>query len=148
MMKSGKSNDQLLKHIISYADQIDEANRMFNADKNELENNSVYRNSVALCLLQIGELANKLTDDYKESTADQIPWKAVRGLRNIVAHEYGHIDCESLWETIQTDVPVLREFCKREIVSFEEIKEKSLEDDKQYEDLIETEEMDFEMTME
>ncbi len=32
MMKSGKSNDQLLKHIISYADQIDEANRMFNAD--------------------------------------------------------------------------------------------------------------------
>ncbi len=47
MGKSSKSNDQLLKHIISYANQIDEANQMFNADKNELENNSVYRNSIA-----------------------------------------------------------------------------------------------------
>ena len=146
MGKSSKSNDQLLKHIISYANQIDEANQMFNADKNELENNSVYRNSIALCLLQIGELANKLTDDYKESTEDQIPWKAVRGLRNIVAHEYGHIDCQSLWETIQTDVPVLKEFCEREIALFEKIK--SSEYEKQYEELTETEEMDFEMKME
>lgn len=97
-------------------------------------------------MLQIGELANKLTNDYKESTEDQIPWKAVRGLRNIVAHEYGHIDCQSLWETIQTDVPVLKEFCEREIALFEKIK--SSEYEKQYEDLTETEEMDFEMKME
>lgn len=37
MGKSSKSNDQLLKHIISYANQIDEANQMFNADKNDLK---------------------------------------------------------------------------------------------------------------
>lgn len=96
MTNSGNTNEQILRHIIKYAEQIEEANAMFNASKKELENNSVYRNAVALCILQIGELANRLTGDYRAMTEAQIPWRAIRGLRNIVAHHYGKIDYKSL----------------------------------------------------
>ncbi len=111
-----KSNEQLLEHMLSYIKQIEEANATFNASKEELKNNSVYRNAVALCILQIGELSNNLTEDYRNSTESQIPWKAVRGLRNIVAHHYGKIDYEILWETIEQDIPQLKNFCEQQIV--------------------------------
>lgn len=123
MGNSGKTNEQILRHMIEYAKQIEEANAMFNASEEELKNNSVYRNAAALCILQIGELANRLTEDYRSMTESQIPWRAIRGLRNIVAHHYGKIDYKSLWETINQDIPVLREFCENQILMFETMKE-------------------------
>ncbi len=110
-----KTNRQLLLHMIDYAKQIDEANEMFHADLETLKNNSVYRNAVAMCVLQIGELAGKLTEDFRSETSSEIPWRAVRGLRNIVAHSYGSVDSESLWETITADIPTLADFCRRKI---------------------------------
>lgn len=127
MKNSGNTNEQILRHIINYAEQIEEANAMFSTSQKELENNSVYRNAVALCILQIGELANRLTEDYRAMTEAQIPWRAIRGLRNIVAHHYGKIDYKSLWETIDQDIPVLREFCEKQILMFETMKEETLE---------------------
>lgn len=133
-----KTNEQLLKHIISYANQIWEANEQFHADVNEFKNNSVYRNAVALCVLQIGELANNLTEEFREITSE-IPWREIRGLRNIVAHHYGKIDYELLWETITSDIPVLQEFCEKQIMVFEAMQEEAEE---------QTEEQDFGMKME
>ncbi|MGN0551699.1 MAG: DUF86 domain-containing protein [Acutalibacteraceae bacterium] len=69
-----------------------------------------YRNAVALCLMQIGELSNKLSEDFK-NTYNSIPWKAIRGMRNVVAHEYGKIDEVTVWETAESDTETLRVFC-------------------------------------
>lgn len=135
MANSSNTNEQILRHMINYAEQIDEANTMFNASEEELKNNSVYRNAVALCILQIGELANRLTEDYRAMTEAQIPWRAVRGLRNIVAHHYGKIDYKSLWETIDRDIPALRKFCENQIQMFETMKEEALEYEDPEEDL-------------
>ena len=110
-----KTDEQILEHILKYIGQIEEANKMFNADINELENNSVYRNAAALCVLQIGELAGRLTEDFRSKTSEIIPWKAIRGLRNIVAHHYGGVDYQSLWETISEDIPTLKSFCIQQL---------------------------------
>ena len=110
-----KGNKDLLKHIVGYCNQIDEAHAQFGNSYEAFCNNSVYRNAVAMCVLQIGELANHLTEEFREATAQDIPWKQIRGLRNVVAHEYGNIDEESLWETITDDIPVLCDFCTKQI---------------------------------
>lgn len=47
-----------------YYNTILQGYSMFNASEEELKNNSVYRNAAALCILQIGELANRLTEKY------------------------------------------------------------------------------------
>ena len=54
-------------------------------------NNPTHRNAVAMCLMQIGELAGNLSDEFKDSHKE-IPWRAIRGMRNVVAHEYANID--------------------------------------------------------
>ena len=67
-----------------------------------------------MCLLQIGELSNKLSEEFK-TAHKQIPWRAIRGMRNVVAHEYGKIDVETVWETAENGTLELMEFCQQEL---------------------------------
>ncbi|WP_184473740.1 HepT-like ribonuclease domain-containing protein [Rhizorhapis suberifaciens] len=43
--------------------------------------------------------------------APNIPTGAVRGLSNMLRHEYDAIDLRSLFNTIMDDLPVLRQAC-------------------------------------
>lgn len=36
-------------------------------------------------------------------------------MRNVVAHEYGRIDVETVWETAENGTRELMEFCQREL---------------------------------
>ncbi len=36
-------------------------------------------------------------------------------MRNIVAHDYGALDEELVWETVMDDIPVLLKFCNSEL---------------------------------
>lgn len=60
-----------------------------------------------MCIIQIGELANRLSDETKES-APNIPWRAIKGMRNLHAHDYEKVDLEIVWNTLLEDVPVLK----------------------------------------
>ena len=111
---------EILNNILKYCKQIDEANQQFNSNRDSFEENSVYRNSVAMCVLQIGELAKHLSEEFKTQTVAEIPWHQIQGLCNVVAHEYGKIDTESLWETIYDDIPRLCEFCNEHITKHNE----------------------------
>ena len=68
-----KRDIEILKSILKYVEQIEEANRQFNKQKQSFEENSVYRNAVAMCVLQIGELAKRLSNEYKHFTNEEIP---------------------------------------------------------------------------
>lgn len=116
---NGYDADALMS-ILKYCNQIDDANRQFDTKREDFENNSVYRNAVAMCVLQIGEQVKRLSEEFKIQTAEEIPWHQIQGLRNVVAHEYGKIDAESLWETINEDIPRLFEFCSKQIAQINE----------------------------
>ena len=36
-----------------------------------------------------------------------IPFHKIVGTRNRVVHDYGHVDFEIVWETVQTHLPLL-----------------------------------------
>lgn len=68
-----------------------------------------------MSLLQIGELTSHLSDEFKEQTKSEIYWSAIKGMRNIFAHNYGAIDIDLVWETALFDIPTLHKFCDRKI---------------------------------
>ncbi|WP_200858967.1 HepT-like ribonuclease domain-containing protein [Syntrophotalea carbinolica] len=38
----------------------------------------------------------------------KIPWAKMRGIRNVLIHEYFGVDVEVVWRTIQDDLPGLK----------------------------------------
>lgn len=111
-------NAYVLRRIISYCNDISEVIHRFGDDYTVFKQDSVYKNATALCVLQIGELTTHLTNDFKQSYTG-IPWTQIKALRNVVAHNYGKIDDESLWETITSDIPKLKDYCSSIIKQFD-----------------------------
>ncbi len=101
---------RILEHILTYCDQIDMAVEHFGRSFETFDASPVYRNSVTLCILQIGELVGHLSEGFKTAHRE-IPWRQIRLMRNIVAHRYGTIDNTITWEVIENDLPPLKEFC-------------------------------------
>lgn len=42
-----------------------------------------------------------------------IPWEQVFGMRNFLAHDYGEVDAEGIFNTVKTDIPTLLEVTKQ-----------------------------------
>ena len=109
-MKGYDRDISIIEKIIRYCRQIEDAHLRFDWSFEKFKNDSLYHNAVCMCLMQIGELSNHLSENFK-STHNNIPWNAIRGMRNIVAHEYGNIDFEIVWETASIEIKDLCNFC-------------------------------------
>ena len=105
----------ILQHIKRYCDDIDSFIERFGKEFEKFTSDRAYFNAVSMCILQIGELSGSLSEEYRALTADRIPWSNIRGMRNIVAHDYGSLDEELVWETATDDIPFLRDFCVSEL---------------------------------
>lgn len=114
----GNRNVDILLHIVDYCNEINSTIKRFGNDYGTFSKDSVYQNAVALCVLQIGELTTHFTEDFK-NTYNKMPWNQIKALRNVVAHNYGKIDKEILWETILNDIPQLQEYCEEIVKQFE-----------------------------
>jgi uncharacterized protein with HEPN domain len=57
-------------------------------------------------LMTIGESTRWIPEQIREAHRD-VPWRTMRGVRNVVAHEYFGVDPGILWETVQGDLPPL-----------------------------------------
>lgn len=109
---------QILEKICRYCDDIVFTHNEYSRDYDVFCTNPTYRNAVALCILQIGELVKKLSEEFT-LTNPSIPWKSIRGMRNVVVHQYGHIDIDTLWNTSEEKIIELRDFCLSQL-AFEE----------------------------
>ena len=67
----------------------------------------VAQKAVMMSLINRGELSISLSPEYLEATR-ATPWRDIRGLRNIAAHQYESIRLPNVWLTIQQDVPALQ----------------------------------------
>ena len=86
-----------IRAAIAYCDGLDA--ETFAADHKTVD--AVIRNLVVM-----GESVRWIPGPIKETHAD-VPWTTMRGVRNIVVHEYFGVDQAILWETVQLDLPPL-----------------------------------------
>ena len=100
----------VVEHILRYCDQIETAHADFGRLRDKFCESTTYQNAISMCILQIGELVNHLSDGFK-SEYNEIPWRKMRGMRNYVAHEYGSIDLEVVWYVATDSIVELKRFC-------------------------------------
>jgi len=54
----------------------------------------------------IGEAASRISSETR-ALFPEIPFRAMRGMRNIIAHDYGEVDLDLVWQSAQHDIPAL-----------------------------------------
>ena len=123
-MTATKETDlENLKIIVEFCEKITAAGLNFADEKKEFDKHEMYSDVLAFYILQIGETAKKLSQDFIEENP-QIAWSEVRGMRNMLVHNYGSVDYLQVWLTVKNDIPKLENFCKNKIKTIEkEIKE-------------------------
>ena len=73
--------------------------------------------AVTLNLIIIGEVATRLMDRHPNTVAahQDIEWRAMRGMRNRIAHGYYDIDLNIVWETAAQALPELEKCLQQAI---------------------------------
>lgn len=78
----------------------------------EFRNDSLRIDAVIRNLEIIGEAAGHIPLDVQEEYPE-IVWFEMRGMRNIMAHEYFGVSIPIIWQTIQNDLVLLSEGMKQ-----------------------------------
>ncbi len=54
----------------------------------------------------MGEAASRVSPEVR-SLFPHLPFRSMRGMRNIIAHDYGDVDMNQVWQTASTDLEQL-----------------------------------------
>ena len=55
----------------------------------------------------MGAATGKVTDELKVRHP-QIPWAAIKAMRNVLVHFYFGVNLDKVWRTVEEDLPVLK----------------------------------------
>ena len=68
--------------------------------------------AVERCLEIISEATRRLPDTAK-ARETSVPWGDVAGIGNVLRHDYSKVDVKTIWDTITSDLAVLKAATKR-----------------------------------
>ena len=99
-----------LEHILDAINLIEDY--INNKKKSDFLESKQLQDSVIRRIEIIGEAIKNIPSNFKE-THENIPWKEITGMRDILIHQYFGVDLDLTWEVIKTDLPKL----KKQIIS-------------------------------
>lgn len=102
-----RSDADIVAQIICYCDKINDRIATYSIDEAAFMENEALVDMLLMPVFQIGELAGALSQEFRDNHP-HIPWRAIRGLRNVITHDYGVVDPLWAWNTIRLDIPALR----------------------------------------
>jgi uncharacterized protein with HEPN domain len=100
----------LLRDILDSAESIEAY--LSGVDREAFLANPEKQDAVLRRFEIIGEAASRLSPET-QARFPSIPFRSMRGMRNIIAHDYGDVDLEQVWTTVTNDLAGLIETLQR-----------------------------------
>ena len=100
----------LILSIIRHCNII--KNKMVGLTRDELDTNEDVLQIICFNILQIGELAKNLEPEFI-AKYNEVPWRQIKKMRDKVAHGYGTIDKDIVWDTARLDIDPLMDYCQK-----------------------------------
>lgn len=101
------NNKKVIQKMIDYCQDISAFMERFDNNYNKYCKDKDFQYSCNMCIIQIGELVNRLSDEFIEKY-NNIPWHAIKAMRNLHAHDYESVDLNIVWNTLNEDIPALK----------------------------------------
>ena len=92
---------EAIEKIKIFVSKFNDAPSFFKAD------DQLYFHAVNSLLLAVGEESKKLEAELKKGF-EEIPWSAIAGMRNRLAHDYRGIDFNLVFSTATVEIPILK----------------------------------------
>lgn len=99
------TNKQRLEHIIEAINKIEKYCK--DQDFKSFCENDMLNNAVLHQFLIMGEAIINIDKDILDKY--KYPWHLPRSFRNFIAHEYFGINLEKVWNTVNIEIPLLKE---------------------------------------
>ncbi len=100
--------------LLDYLGHIAEATSLIleytqGMSKEEFLRDRKTQQAVLVNIMTIGEIAALIRNGHAEFVADhpEIEWNKMRGMRNVLSHEYWSINLAVVWETVSRNIPLL-----------------------------------------
>lgn len=101
-----KKDQAILLSLLESIDKIIAYSSKFQTAE-ALKNDSLNFDATLMNFIVIGEMADKLSDNFL-TEHNEINWPKIYGLRNVIAHDYFGIYEKEIWQIIQKDIPILK----------------------------------------
>lgn len=101
-MDNVKNDSYYLERI--KADLLFVINHTREKTQEEIKNNDLLLDSIMFRIIQIAENNSKLSEGFKISHKD-VPWVAIKGMRNRIVHAYGYVDISFVYDTVINGIP-------------------------------------------
>ena len=103
MRPNPETDELLLEHIEESIDRIVEYTKGNRAtfDASRMTQDAVIRN-----LQVLAESTQRLSSDLK-ADEQAVPWRSIAAFRNVLAHEYLHVDLDIVWKVVDGDLQEL-----------------------------------------
>ncbi|HET9237454.1 MAG TPA: DUF86 domain-containing protein [Oligoflexus sp.] len=102
-------DDQI--YLLHIEECISDINTFVKGNRELFLNDKLVRNATLRSLQTLAESTSRLSDEFKEKHPD-IPWRKIRGFRNVIVHDYLGLDYEAVWLVITVEIPRLRKILK------------------------------------
>jgi len=100
------SQVEFLQHILDECLYLQKESQLSTLD--EFKQNDRLTRAVCRSLEIIGEASTKIHPDFK-SKYPFVPWRLMNDIRNKIIHHYFGVDYDIVWDTVKTNIPVLKE---------------------------------------
>ena len=101
-----KSDTVYLHHILDAIERIE--SYLAGVDRSQFDEHPLLQDGVTRQLEIIGEASRQISQGFQDEHA-QIPWHAIIGMRNRIAHDYLNIDLDVIWDVARHDLPELKQ---------------------------------------
>ena len=89
---------ECIVHLETYIKDISEDEFLRNDEK---------KDACLTRIVVIGEYSAKISDELKNKFTD-VEWQLMKSTRNYYVHVYRGVNWRRVWETIETDIPLLK----------------------------------------
>ena len=116
-MREQSRDIERLRHIVDSIAHIEDF--LHGKNLEQMKGDVMCYHAVVYNIMIIGEAANMLTKEFRESHAD-IPWRQIIDMRNVLVHGYYNTSPLFIWETYTNDLPFLKTQVEKYIIELSE----------------------------